>query len=219
MKSPNKLHFVGQNAYLANDKNILFLYEVSDSGASGFRRETEVNMTHEFYVIEDGEDLLRWNRDENEVPELTTGEADFIVSESKAYDIELLTDTYGTLYARYDDEPFKITLADVIDELGSIFHIQLENYREAAAAADPNDSFRKFTDQIKELEEKEQRLDEVFEKTTLARQIRNRMCALAAKTYDQVRMIPIISNTIKDDGPVLKPAAFTADRPRKGMVM
>ena len=199
----------------------LFLHEVSEATRCGIREETEVKMNRELYVITDAEDLLMWNQGEAEIPDLTEDEAEFITGEMEGYHIELMTDGYGTLFEKNrNGDLFRTTFADVIDEIGNYVHRQLVHYRDLSAkASEQGDDLWNYNDEIEALEESENRLDEIFEKTTLGRQIRSRMRELAAKTFEQVRMIPIISNTIKDDGPVLKPAAYATRPSGKGMVI
>ena len=176
-------------------------------------------MSGEHYVIEKAEDLIRWNEHFEEFPDLTPEEAGLICSELHDNGAELMADTYGTLYWKQDgSDEIKISLEDVVDQISAWNYRDIFSLRDERMNAESFDHYCEMDSTYKQLKEKEKQIDRLFEKTTIGRQIRRQMRDLAEKTFDQVRMIPIISPPMREEGPVRKPAAI-ARQPRKGMVI
>ena len=176
-------------------------------------------MNENFYVMDDAEDILRWNEYYEEFPELTREEAELIYSELRDNNVELLADPYGTLFWKQNgEEPMRLTLDDVIDQISAWNYRDIFSIKDNRMEAESSDHFWEMETKYKQLKEKEKPIDRLFEKTTIGRRIRIQMRDLANKKLDQVRMIPIISPPVKDDDPVRRPAAFSR-QPRKGMVM
>lgn len=176
-------------------------------------------MNESYYVIETAEDILRWNEHYEEFPELTYPEAELIYSELRNNEVELMADQYGTLFWKQDgEEPMKMMLDDVIDQISAWNYRDIYELRDSRMEADSYDDYWDKESRYKQLKEKEKQIDRLFEKTSMGRRIRLQMHDLAVKTADQVRMIPILSTTIKPDDPIRRPAAVSRQS-RKGMVI
>ena len=176
-------------------------------------------MSNELYVMEDSRDLLRWNLETAEQPELSREDASLLYTEIWGHGAELLYDSYGTLYWKQGDKDvIRITLGDVIDQVCDWNYSDINRCLDDRMNAISQENYWEIDTRYKQLKDREEHLNQLFDKTSIGQQIRNRMKELAAKTFDQVRMIPVIKNPVAAEESARKQASFQR-QPRRGMVM
>ena len=150
-------------------------------------------MNEELLIIDDVETLMSWVRDSNSVPELTASEAKLLIDMTTAHGVELMTDSYFSLYSKEGShDMIRISLDDLIDQACEWNYREIFELKQTKLDSYSFEEYARREDRLKQLKEIGKTLDTLFDQTVYGKRLSDRMRELAKETIDQVRLIPVV---------------------------
>ena len=167
-------------------------------------------------------DLMDWNKRFDLEISMKEKQAGIIMDYLKKHGASLAYDEGGTLFwVEADKETIELSLDDVIDQVCEWNFDEVCRAKSSRMEADSYLDYCKLDDKYKKLLKEYRSLEKAFEQTSYGKDIAIRMRKLAAKTYEQTRLVPVY-NLPQVDDKVFMPAAQEPKKayaPQKGQVI